>query len=194
MIRAIESTSIVTTPLNRTPEPLSRQSTDSFETRMKGWDDMPPPRLARSNTSDLVERAVRTPLLSPENPPSANKDTLLPTNRQSPSTSPSPSYFPRLRPRISHRNLSVNTRSSSPRLPPATVIRPPNKPIPIFAVSANLNQHTQESLEAAGFDGWLSKPIDYTRLGLVLKGSFSEEARKMGRYSPKEPKAGGWFR
>jgi hypothetical protein len=65
--------------------------------------------------------------------------------------------------------------------------------VPIFAVSASLNQHTQESLSAAGFDGWLSKPIDFKRLGVVLEGVGSREARIQAKSAPGDFKRGGWF-
>lgn len=192
MIRALESATLNATPLSISPKALSRHSTESFEERMHGWDEETPPTgIRRSNTSDLVERTVRTPLLPPNS--ISSPGDRLPTRRREHSGSGEQSYFPHIRPRASYRTLNV-TSPPLQKSPSPVFVRPLNKPIPIFAVSANLNQHSQESLEAAGFDGWLSKPIDYTRLGIVLRGSLSEEARAAGRYSKRDPKAGGWFR
>lgn len=66
--------------------------------------------------------------------------------------------------------------------------------IHIFAVSANLDQYSQESLQAAGFDGSLPKPIDFARLGLLLKGSSCVESRVKGRYNVEDARAGGWYK
>ncbi|KAF2709473.1 hypothetical protein K504DRAFT_526003 [Pleomassaria siparia CBS 279.74] len=65
--------------------------------------------------------------------------------------------------------------------------------LPIFAISSALYQHTQESLQEAGFDGWLSKPVDFQRLSLILKGATDEESRLKGIYRTDDVKAGGWF-
>ncbi|KAF2466189.1 uncharacterized protein BDR25DRAFT_345761 [Lindgomyces ingoldianus] len=66
--------------------------------------------------------------------------------------------------------------------------------VPIFAVSASLEQHSQASLEAAGFDGWLSKPIDFKRLSVVLEGALSRDARAHSRCKIGDFTRGGWFR
>ncbi|KAF2795525.1 phytochrome-like protein [Melanomma pulvis-pyrius CBS 109.77] len=65
--------------------------------------------------------------------------------------------------------------------------------IPIFAVSSSLDQHTQVSMEEAGFDGWLPKPIDFQRLDMILKGATCKSARIEGLYLTSNPEAGGWF-
>ncbi|KAF2467268.1 phytochrome-like protein [Lindgomyces ingoldianus] len=72
-------------------------------------------------------------------------------------------------------------------------VPPTSKRTPIFAVSASLNLHSQHSLEAAGFDGWLSKPIDFERLTVILKGTMSTDLRMQTKCEPGDFKAGGWF-
>ncbi|KAF2241286.1 hypothetical protein BU26DRAFT_611116 [Trematosphaeria pertusa] len=64
---------------------------------------------------------------------------------------------------------------------------------PIFAVSASLDQHSQESLQAVGFDGWLSQPIDFRRLSLVLEGTANMEFRAQATCVLDDFKNGGWF-
>lgn len=77
--------------------------------------------------------------------------------------------------------------------PPSGMCHRTPKRLPIFAVSSSLNQHTKEELLEAGFDGWLSKPIDFQRLDIILKGAKCKRSRKEGRYRTKDFKAGGWF-
>ncbi|ORY05270.1 hypothetical protein BCR34DRAFT_604558 [Clohesyomyces aquaticus] len=86
--------------------------------------------------------------------------------------------------RLASTDINPETTPSSP---------PPHKRIPIFAVSASLDQHSQESLEGAGFDGWLSKPIDFKRLGSILEGTISQEARVQTKCKPDDFAGGGWF-
>lgn len=104
------------------------------------------------------------------------------------------SYFPYIS-KYPPRRLA--TRSTSALSPLRMTHPPPGLPyrrIPIFAVSANLDRHSQESLEEAGFDGWLPKPVDFTRLAVILRGTYSKSLREEGKYSPVDPRAGGWFR
>ncbi|OCL13680.1 phytochrome-like protein [Glonium stellatum] len=65
--------------------------------------------------------------------------------------------------------------------------------IPIFAVSASLNSDGGGNLMETGFDGWLLKPIDFQRLGVILSGARRTEARKIGLYKEVEFVQGGWF-
>lgn len=107
---------------------------------------------------------------------------------------PEGSYFPYISKYPPRRPTARSTGALSPlrtsHLPPGPLYRR----IPIFAVSANLDRHSQASLEEAGFDGWLHKPVDFTRLAVILRGTFSKLLREEGKYSPLEPRAGGWFR
>jgi CheY-like chemotaxis protein len=66
--------------------------------------------------------------------------------------------------------------------------------IPIFAVSAGLDQHSQESLEDAGFDGWMSKPIDFKKLAIVIEGVLDHDRRVMAKSRAGDYADGGWFR
>lgn len=65
--------------------------------------------------------------------------------------------------------------------------------VPIFAVSASLDQHTQESLAGVGFDGWLSKPVDFKRLHVILQGVMSPESRIQTIGAARDFARGGWF-
>lgn len=65
--------------------------------------------------------------------------------------------------------------------------------VPIFACSDALRQYTRETLENAGFDGWLSKPVEFKRLGLCLEGATKPEMRNKARCCG-DYKIGGWFR
>jgi len=87
----------------------------------------------------------------------------------------------------------------SPMELPATVLEQPKKRayvprrIPIFAVSAGLDRHSQESLENAGFDGWLSKPIDFKKLGVIMEGVLRPDARVLAKSRAGDYVGGGWF-
>jgi hypothetical protein len=51
------------------------------------------------------------------------------------------------------------------------------KHVPIIAVSASLDRHTKESLTTDGLDGWLSKPINFKQLGVMLQGMTSQNSK-----------------
>jgi hypothetical protein len=205
MIRAIEHADNSTPLLSATPAMPSRQNTDDS---VKRRDDSASTTSLHiipsgSDTSDaaLEHYVCNLPLSSQTSPSPADENDLLPPEDSSlnpdyamsapsqASRPPNPWLArPQRQPGAASRHNTSSTLSSS------GAMRLPQRSIPIFAVSANLEKHSQESLEAAGFDGWLHKPIDYRRLVLVLKGAFCEESRALGRYSSKEPKLGGWFR
>jgi CheY-like chemotaxis protein/anti-sigma regulatory factor (Ser/Thr protein kinase) len=65
--------------------------------------------------------------------------------------------------------------------------------IPIFAVSAGLNQYSQDSLEDAGFDGWLSKPIDFKKLAVIMEGVRDHDVRGLAMSRDGDYGGGGWF-
>ncbi|KAJ5151599.1 hypothetical protein N7492_009894 [Penicillium capsulatum] len=65
--------------------------------------------------------------------------------------------------------------------------------VPIFAVSASLQESEKDKYMSSGFDGWVMKPIDFARLNLLLKGITDAEARKDAVYRPGEWENGGWF-
>ncbi|KAF2751901.1 hypothetical protein M011DRAFT_414874 [Sporormia fimetaria CBS 119925] len=90
--------------------------------------------------------------------------------------------------RISYRRaLSWGSApfSSAPLDPPR---------IPIFAISANLKQHSKQELQDAGFDGWLPKPVDFARLDILMKGGKNAELRQQEECTDEYCKPGCWFR
>jgi CheY-like chemotaxis protein len=68
-----------------------------------------------------------------------------------------------------------------------------NSRIPIFAVSASLVENERRKYMQTGFDGWILKPVDFERVGLILKGLIDAEARKECLYQPGKWERGGWF-
>lgn len=68
-----------------------------------------------------------------------------------------------------------------------------NGRIPIFAVSASLLEREREKYINAGFDGWILKPIDFQRLGVLLSGIVEEKTRESCLYRPGQWEHGGWF-
>jgi len=66
--------------------------------------------------------------------------------------------------------------------------------IPIFAVSASLQEHRREEMANYGIDGWILKPIDFKRLKVILKGVTDPEQRELDMYRPGcSWEAGGWL-
>jgi DNA-binding response OmpR family regulator len=64
--------------------------------------------------------------------------------------------------------------------------------VPIIAVSASLvEEHRFEYIEC-GFDGWILKPIDFSRLDFLMRGIKDEELKK-AQYSSGTWEQGGWF-
>src|SRR4051794_27689258 len=68
-----------------------------------------------------------------------------------------------------------------------------NSRIPIFAVSASLVESERQKYVETGFDGWILKPVNFERVGLLLKGLIDAEARKECLYRPGQWERGGWF-
>ena len=68
-----------------------------------------------------------------------------------------------------------------------------NSRIPIFAVSASLVESERQKYVETGFDGWILKPVDFERVGLLLKGLIDAEARKECLYQQGQWERGGWF-
>lgn len=68
-----------------------------------------------------------------------------------------------------------------------------NSRIPVFAVSASLVEKERQKYMDAGFDGWILKPVDFKRVGLLLKGIVDDEAQKESLYQPGKWEQGGWF-
>jgi CheY-like chemotaxis protein len=68
-----------------------------------------------------------------------------------------------------------------------------NERIPIFAVSASLLESERQTYIDAGFDGWVMKPINFTRLNFLLSGLCDHDARAAASYNPGQWENGGWF-
>ena len=68
-----------------------------------------------------------------------------------------------------------------------------NGRIPIFAVSASLVEKEQQRYKDVGFDGWVLKPIDFSRVNELLKGLVDDSARKSCLYMAGHWEQGGWF-
>lgn len=141
------------------------------------------PKLQSRSLTEPRDPAMR---LSEPTPPRP-ADTTFPDS--------SASYFPFM-PKHPSRRATMRSSDSLPlpSIKTSFALPPVHHRIPIFAVSANLSLHTQESLEEAGFDGWLPKPVDFTRLAVILRGTFSDLLREEGRYTPSDTRAGGWFK
>lgn len=67
-----------------------------------------------------------------------------------------------------------------------------NGRIPIIAVSASLQESEKSSL-AANFDGWILKPINFSRMLEVLAGITNEEQREQDAYERGQWERGGWL-
>jgi DNA-binding response OmpR family regulator len=68
-----------------------------------------------------------------------------------------------------------------------------NGRIPIFAVSASLKESDKDVYIEAGFDGWVLKPIDFSRLSTLLSGILDDAVRNDSLYVPGQWERGGWF-
>jgi hypothetical protein len=68
-----------------------------------------------------------------------------------------------------------------------------NGRIPIFAVSASLIESEKDTYMSAGFDGWVLKPIDFSRLSTLLSGILDDGVRNESLYAPGQWERGGWF-
>ncbi|KAL1586465.1 hypothetical protein WHR41_05359 [Cladosporium halotolerans] len=69
----------------------------------------------------------------------------------------------------------------------------PNGRVPIIAVSASLVEREQPLYAAAGFDGWILKPISFDRLRHIMLGAVDASARTDSLYKPGNWERGGWF-
>jgi len=69
----------------------------------------------------------------------------------------------------------------------------PNGRIPVFAVSASLEEKHKDKYIATGFDGWILKPVDFKRVDQLLKGIVDGEVRDQCLYQPGQWEQGGWF-
>lgn len=68
-----------------------------------------------------------------------------------------------------------------------------NGRVPILAVSATLVEKDRQLYIDAGFDGWILKPINFSRLGELMKGIVDQEVRSGSVYREGQWEQGGWF-
>ncbi|GFF27453.1 cyanobacterial phytochrome B [Aspergillus udagawae] len=69
-----------------------------------------------------------------------------------------------------------------------------NGRVPVFAVSASLLEKDAQLYIEAGFDGWIMKPINFNRLGVLFDGLQNHDIRKAATYQPGHWELGGWFK
>lgn len=145
---------------------------------------------AESDMSELQQRTAHASLLSP--PITDQRDQREPGSTGL--TSQDDYFNIPVTPPVS-QSFPPGSRPYMPTADPLTRVDSSQlvRRVPIFAVSASLDQHSQDSLQAAGFDGWLSKPINFKRLGKVLEGLSSYEARRQATCQTGDFVAGGWF-
>ncbi|PQE27303.1 hypothetical protein CJF32_00000274 [Rutstroemia sp. NJR-2017a WRK4] len=65
--------------------------------------------------------------------------------------------------------------------------------IPILAVSASLVEENRFEYIECGFDGWILKPIDFSRLDFLLQGLKNPQLKHQALYVPGRWESGGWF-
>ncbi|KAF8158228.1 hypothetical protein B0H34DRAFT_446175 [Crassisporium funariophilum] len=93
------------------------------------------------------------------------------------------------------RELEENDAKNCPRPHSRRLSHALNGRIPVFAVSASLMEQQREELAAYGVDGWILKPIDFTRLNDILKGVTDPVQRKKDVYRAGcNWEAGGWLK
>ena len=68
-----------------------------------------------------------------------------------------------------------------------------NGRVPIIAVSATLAEKDRQNYIDAGFDAWILKPINFTRLQELLRCIVDKETRTKCLYKPGHWEQGGWF-
>lgn len=69
-----------------------------------------------------------------------------------------------------------------------------NGHIPIFAVSASLNESQYDFMRQLGIDGWILKPIDFPRMSKLLLEITDLAQRQSDLYSPDyDWEEGGWI-
>ena len=69
----------------------------------------------------------------------------------------------------------------------------PHGRIPIIAVSASLSESSCTEYMESGFDGWILKPIDFTRLEAIIAAIEDEQKRNAIMYGAVKWNEGGWF-
>ncbi|KAK6613926.1 Cyanobacterial phytochrome B [Botrytis cinerea] len=65
--------------------------------------------------------------------------------------------------------------------------------VPIIAASASLLEEHRFDYIEAGFDGWIMKPINFSRLEFLLQGLNNPQLKQRSLYTPGIWELGGWF-
>lgn len=65
--------------------------------------------------------------------------------------------------------------------------------VPILAVSASIVGSDKDIYINHGFDGWIMKPINFTRLSDLLQGVSNPGVYKYNRTNPRDWEGGEWF-
>ncbi|KAK6582324.1 hypothetical protein PZA11_004732 [Diplocarpon coronariae] len=65
--------------------------------------------------------------------------------------------------------------------------------VPIIAVSASLSEDLRFHYIQSGFDAWILKPIDFSRLDFLLRGITYTDLKRDVMYVPGHWERGGWF-
>lgn len=68
-----------------------------------------------------------------------------------------------------------------------------NGRVPIIAVSASLLEENRQTYIDSGFDGWILKPISFSRLSEIMTGIVDEDVRRGNLYKLGRWELGGWF-
>ena len=87
----------------------------------------------------------------------------------------------------------IRSHSKTHPTAPLSIRASHNHRIPIFAVSASLVEKDRQIYIDAGFDGWILKPVDFKRLGVLLEGIVEDKIRMKCLYKAGEWERGGWF-
>jgi hypothetical protein len=66
--------------------------------------------------------------------------------------------------------------------------------IPIIAVPASLSESSLDDYLNTGFDGWILKPIDFSRSEAIMTATHDEPIRQSLLYGNDTWDKGGWFR
>lgn len=93
------------------------------------------------------------------------------------------------------RELEDREKSSSSSVVPSTRLSIRlNGRIPIFAVSASLQERQRTEMMEYGMDGWILKPVEFKRLRIILKGILDPTQREQDVYRVGcSWEAGGWL-
>lgn len=65
--------------------------------------------------------------------------------------------------------------------------------VPILAVSASLRERQKSEIEDVGMDGWITKPVDFSRLAVLMEGAARPSTRSKNLYVPGDWDKGGWL-